>query len=78
MGVIYGDANADGKLGVSDSVAILQSISNKDKYELTAAQQSAADCYNPGDGVTAMDALTIQQVDAGLLTEYDLPVYPTD
>ncbi|MBR5166023.1 MAG: hypothetical protein IKW87_10785 [Ruminococcus sp.] len=78
MGVIYGDANADGKLGVSDSVAILQFISNKDKYDLTAAQQSAADCYNPGDGVTAMDALTIQQVDAGLLTEYDLPVYPTD
>ncbi|MCR5016071.1 MAG: hypothetical protein K6A75_05810 [Ruminococcus sp.] len=78
MGVIYGDANADGKLGVSDSVAILQFISNKDKYDLTPAQQSAADCYNPGDGVTAKDALTIQQVDAGLLTEYDLPVYPTD
>lgn len=78
MGVIYGDANADGKLGVSDSVAILQFISNKDKYDLTAAQQSAADCYNPGDGVTAKDALTIQQVDAGLLTEYDLPVYPTE
>ncbi len=78
MGVIYGDANADGKLGVSDSVAILQFIANQDKYDLTAAQQSAADCYNPGDGVTAMDALTIQQVDAGLLTEYDLPVYPTD
>ena len=72
MGVIYGDANADGKLGVSDSVAILQSISNKDKYELTAAQQSAADCYNPGDGVTARDALAIQQLDAKTISS--LPV----
>ena len=76
MDIHYGDANADGKLSVSDSVAILQFIANKDKYSMSRSAQASADCYNPGDGVTPMDALTINRVDAGELTEYDLPVYP--
>lgn len=76
MDVIYGDANSDGKTSISDSVAILQFIANQDKYPMTADARAAADCYNPGDGITPMDALTIQRVDAGEIAEYDLPVYP--
>ncbi|MDO4862817.1 MAG: dockerin type I repeat-containing protein [Ruminococcus sp.] len=76
MAISYGDANADGKLSVADSVSILQYIGNNDKYALTEEQRDNADCYNPGDGLTSMDALTIQRVDAGILSEADLPVYP--
>ena len=76
MDVIYGDTNSDGKTSISDSVAILQFIANQDKYPMTADARAAVDCYNPGDGITPMDALTIQRVDAGEIAEYDLPVYP--
>ncbi|MCR5708412.1 MAG: hypothetical protein K6G82_09075 [Ruminococcus sp.] len=76
MDVIYGDANSDGKTSISDSVAILQFIANQDKYPMVADARAAADCYNPGDGITPMDALTIQRVDAGEIAEYDLPMYP--
>ncbi|SEL26550.1 hypothetical protein SAMN02910353_02238 [Ruminococcus sp. YRD2003] len=76
MDIHYGDANADGKLSLADSVAILQFIANKDKYSMPRSAQKSADCYNPGDGVTPMDALTIKRVDAGEIAEYDLPVYP--
>ncbi len=61
----YGDANCDKKVTVADAVAILQSIANKDKYELQPQGKINADCYNPGDGVTANDALAIQKLDAG-------------
>ena len=71
-----GDANLDGKLSVADSVTILQYIGNNDKYAISEEQRESADCYNPGDGLTPMDALTIQRVDAGVLSEDDLPVYP--
>ena len=71
----YGDANGDLKLSVSDSVAILQYIANKDQYPIRSGQ-SNADCYDPGSGITAMDALTVLQVDAGVLSQDDLPVYP--
>lgn len=72
--VLYGDANCDNKVTVADSVAILQSISNKDKYSLSPQGAVNADCYAPGDGVTANDAFVIQCLDAKQVTE--LPVYP--
>ena len=61
-----GDANLDGKVTVADAVAILQHIANKDKYDLKDEAKTAADCYNPGDGITANDALAIQKFDAGI------------
>ena len=67
-----GDANTDGKVSVADAVAILQYIANKDKYELKGQGLDNADCYNPGDGITAMDALAIQKYDAKVITA--LPV----
>ena len=70
---LYGDANLDKKVSVADAVAILQSIANKDKYALKSEGRANADCYDPGDGVTANDALAIQKLDAGALKA--LPEY---
>jgi enterochelin esterase-like enzyme len=70
--VIYGDANLDGKVTVADAVAILQYLGNKDKYKLDSQALSNADVFLRGDGVTAKDALAIQQLDAGIVKS--LPV----
>ena len=67
--VSYGDANIDGKVSVADAVTILQYIANKDKYELKGQGRDNADCCNPGDGITAMDALAIQKYDAKAITK---------
>ena len=64
---LIGDANCDGKVTIADSTAILQSIGNSDEYSLTDVGAANADCCNPGDGVTAADALSIQRLDAKLI-----------
>lgn len=72
----WGDANLDEKVTIADAVAILQSIANKDKYELKPEGALNADVYNNGDGVTPKDALIIQMVDAGTYSVGDLPNPP--
>ena len=72
---LIGDANTDKKVTVADAVAILQSIANKDKYNLSAEGAANADCFDPGDGVTAKDALAIQKLDAHEIDA--LPEYST-
>ena len=69
----YGDANDDGDVTVSDAVTILQYIGNKDKYNLDDTQKKYAD-VDGTPGITGMDALTIQKVDAGLINKNDLPL----
>ena len=71
---LYGDANLDEKVSIADAVAILQHLGNKDKYELKPQGLINADVCGGKDGVTAMDAYTIQKIDAGMLTEKDLPI----
>lgn len=66
---LLGDVNLDGHISISDAVAILQYIANKDKFPLSAEAADNADVYNRGDGITAGDALSIQKLDAGILTE---------
>lgn len=61
---LLGDANLDEKVTVADAVAILQSIALKDKYALKPQGAANADCCDPGDGITAKDALAIQKLDA--------------
>lgn len=73
-GTLWGDANVDNRVTVADAVAILQYLGNKDKYELKPQGKINADVFDNGDGITAMDALTIQQVDAGIYSASDLPV----
>ena len=70
----WGDANLDDKVTVADAVAILQHVALVDKYGLKGQALANADVYNNGDGVTAKDALVIQQIDAKIYTEDQLPV----
>ncbi len=69
---IYGDANEDGEAKLADALLVLQYVANEKKYPLTDQAKLNADCYNPGDGVTANDALAIQKLDAKVISE--LPV----
>lgn len=71
---LYGDANCDGKVEIADATLILQFLTNKDEYQLSDQGMKNADVIGGGDGVTAQDALTIQQVDAGIYKVTDLPV----
>ncbi len=72
--VLYGDANVDGKVEIADATLILQYLTNKDEYKLTEKGMKNADCANNGDGVTALDALTIQKMDAGIYKQSEFPV----
>ena len=70
----YGDANLDNDVTISDSVAVLQFIANTDKYPLDEEATTNADVYNPGDGVTGKDAISIMKFEAGTIES--LPEYP--
>ena len=59
--VVYGDANCDGKVNLSDAVLIMQTLSNPSKYQLTEQGKANADCSANGNGVTNGDALAIQK-----------------
>ena len=63
--VIAGDANEDGKVNVSDAVAVLQYVANQVKYPLSERGVKNADC-DGAVGITGSDALIIQQIDAGI------------
>ncbi len=69
--IVYGDANCDGTVTMADAVAILQNLANSDKYPITDEGRKNADVDGEA-GVTAMDALTIQQYDSGAVKE--LPI----
>ncbi len=66
----YGDSNCDGKVDISDAVLIMQAIANPDVYgingsdptHITSEGYENGDCCNPGDGLTAEDALAIQKL----------------
>ncbi len=75
----YGNANCDAAVNVADSVLILQALANSDKYGINGSDKDHiteqgyknADCSKSRDGVTAMDALYVQQYTLKLIT---LPV----
>lgn len=73
VSAFYGDANCDEKINVSDAVAVLQYIANKSKYPLSPEGLVNAD-IDGIEGLTGTDAITIQQVDAGLVKQEDLPL----
>lgn len=66
---LYGDATCDGSVNLADALLILQNIANSTKYPLTSQGALNADCHNPGDGITALDALAIQRLDSGTISE---------
>ena len=68
-GVIYGDANGDESVDISDAVIIMQALSNPSVYgekgtaenHLNEKTKKNADCNLHGDGITNKDALSIQK-----------------
>lgn len=64
---LYGDANCDGEVNIADATAIIQALGNKDKYALSKNGEDNADVFNRGDGVTGMDALSIQKLEAKMI-----------
>ena len=69
--ILWGDSNCDNEVNMADSVFIMQSIANPDKYKLTDAGKKNADVDNSSD-VTNMDALNIQKFKLNLIAK--LPV----
>lgn len=75
--IVYGDANVDDKVDLSDAVLILQYLSNPDKYgpngsdssHITETGIDRADVHERGNGVTTQDALSIQKYIVELVTE---------
>lgn len=57
---LTGDSNEDNDVTIADAVLILQSLSSPDDYKLTI--QGIANADMDGDGVTAADALRIQEM----------------
>ncbi|MDO4864764.1 MAG: RICIN domain-containing protein [Ruminococcus sp.] len=70
---MLGDVNLDGKVTVADSVAILQYIGNRDRYHIGEQGLKNGD-VDGVSGLTANDALVIQQVDAGIYKQSELPI----
>ena len=71
--IVYGDADLNGEVSVSDIVIILQYSTNKEKYPIDEAAMKNCDVDFDGD-ITSRDAFIVQQIDAGLIgnTEEDL------
>ena len=70
---VFGDANEDGKVSISDSVSILQYLANGSKFPLTSQGQLNGD-VDEAEGITGKDAAVIQMVDAGIYTVEQLPL----
>lgn len=65
---IKGDVNGDGEVDISDVVAITAFVGNSEKNKFNSDQKIInGDVYNSGDGLTANDALMIQQYISGSL-----------
>lgn len=66
-GILYGDANLDGKLSISDAVMILSYASNPGKFPLE--NEDICDVYNRGDGIDSMDSLSVQKKITNVISE---------
>ena len=73
--IAWGDANCDGNVNLNDAVAILQHVALEAKYGLKGNGVSNSDVIDNGSsGLTGLDALAIQMIDAKLLTVDQLPI----
>lgn len=60
---VAGDANNDGNTDIADAVLIMQHLANPEKYPITYQGAFNADIVGD-DGVTGLDALEIQKMEA--------------
>lgn len=58
---LYGDANCDGKVDISDVVMVRRYLVNSVKFPITAQGLINADVQGKSNGINAQDAVTIQQ-----------------
>lgn len=65
--ILWGDANGDGDLSISDAVRIMSFASNSEKNQIE--NEEYCDVYNRGDGIDAMDALAVQKKLTNVITE---------
>ncbi len=78
--VKYGDADCDGEILLNDAILIMQAVGNPDAYGINGSEKTHiteqgrinGDVSNTGDGLTNLDALSIQKYLIGIITE--LPV----
>lgn len=59
--ILWGDANVDGAVDISDAVPILSYVNNASKYPLTEQGLANADVNQNGDGISNSDALAVQR-----------------
>lgn len=67
-GITYGDADCDGKVGITDVVKIMTHLTTPGGT-LSDEGINNADVYQRGDGIGNMDALAVQKKIAQLITE---------
>mgnify|MGYP004617225243 FL=1 len=67
---IKGDANGDGTVDVADVVAVSAYVADSSKNSLDEQFIKNADVHNTGDGLTANDALMIQQYLSGTIEKF--------
>ncbi|WP_024857123.1 carbohydrate binding domain-containing protein [Ruminococcus albus] len=72
---LYGDANTDGVVDISDAVLIAQYVKNPSKTYISKQGLVNADVFNVGSGVTIDDANTIKKYLVDLISE--LPEEPS-
>ncbi|MDE6788872.1 MAG: hypothetical protein K2J47_06065, partial [Ruminococcus sp.] len=68
--VLLGDVDLNGVVNDNDADLIMKALSNPSNYRLSAKQIDAADVCGRGNGITAMDALTIQEYVQGQITHF--------
>ena len=64
---LNGDANGDREVDVADVIAVASYVANPEENPLPEQLIKNADVHNSGDGLTANDALMIQQYLAGIV-----------
>lgn len=65
---LYGDANCDGKIDISDVVTVRRYLVNQKNFPLTAQGAANSDVQGNKNGVNAQDAVSIQQKVFGVIT----------
>lgn len=66
--IIYGDADCSGEVNINDAVKVMSFVSNSNLYPLSDEGADNADVSSRGDGISNMDALSIQKYLAEILT----------
>ena len=69
---LYGDANCDGEVDISDAVLVKQYLAAPKKYTISAQGLKNADVNNSGDGLTELDAIDIQKYTAGIIKSFNV------